>query len=120
MSKEQNITEADNFFRGEDKQLVFDVVDANGDPQTMTGWALGFNVYRFDAQIAAILTYTTASEIAIGNGDGTDDRATVTIPDTATDPLIAGVYRYELLRTDAGSEQVLAYGDLVLRSTRNR
>ena len=114
MSKEQNITAADHWFKGEDKSVVWDIVDANGSAQNMTGWTVTFNLYSTKSTGSALLTKTAA----LSNGDGTNDRATITVADTDTEPLPAGTYIYELVRSDAGSEQVLAYGTAILLTTK--
>lgn len=73
-----------------------------------------------DADAAALVTKTTAAGIAIAGAfnsvPGTNaQRATVTVDDTDTATLTAGVRAWELKRTDAGYETVLAYGALTLR-----
>ncbi len=122
MSKQQNITADDHFFAGEDKTLVFDIVDSAGAAQTMTGWALEC-VFRRSAAASAV-AFTTPTTglgtITIGNGTGTDDRATVTVSDDLTVNLVTGTYEYALRRTDAGNEQVLAYGTLELLKATTR
>ena len=118
MSKEQNFTAEDNWFKGERKQAVFDIVDEAEAAQTMTGWTLSFGMYRAGATGNAITPKTTASGIAISNGDGTDDRATVTVDAADTASLLAGTYYYELERTDSGAEQKLAFGTIILRNVR--
>ena len=118
MSKEQNFTAEDNWFKGERKQLVFDIVDESEAAQTMTGWTLAFNMYRAGTSGAAVVSKTTASGIGISNGAGTNDRATVTVPASDTASLLAGVYYYELERTDSGAEQKLAFGTIILRNVR--
>lgn len=121
MSKNVNITASDHFIKGEDKTLVFDVVDSTGAAQAMTGWALEWVLRRSAAATTAILTKNTSGgTISISNGDGTDDRATVTITDDDTVDLVAGQYEYALRRTDAGFEQVLAFGTLELLQAATR
>ena len=116
MSKRADFTASDGIFRGEDKSLAMYIVNESGDPQTMTGWALSWTLRRAASASATVLTKTTgAGSITIGNGDGTDDRAIVTILDTDTEALSAGTYEHALRRTDAGYEQVLAYGIFVLQ-----
>ena len=121
MSKVADITGNDHFIKGEDKTIVFDIVDSAGTAQTMTGWALEWIVRKtVDAPSATLTKTTGAAQVAISNGDGTDDRATVTVTDTDTVDLPAGRYQHALRRTDAGSEQVLAYGYLELIETAAR
>jgi hypothetical protein len=83
----------------------------------ITGYALSFmvKVHPSDPDLSALLTKTTVSGIVIaGVFNATPasnlQLATVTIADTDTDALNPGLYTYELKRTDAGSETVLAYG----------
>ena len=116
MAKNQDITAADNWFKTEDKQIAWLITDSAGSPQTMTGWTVSFNMYSAKTSANALVTKTAA----ISNGDGTDDRAVITVADTDTETLAAGTYVYELVRTDAGSEQVLAYGTALLRTTKEQ
>lgn len=116
MSQEQDVTKADNLFKGTDKIIQWDIVDSAGAAQVMTGWAVSMLVFRPDGVGGAVLTIAAV----ISNGDGTDDRATVTIADTDTDAMVADDYVYSLERTDAGSEDVLAFGTWVLRDRRSR
>lgn len=84
--------------------------DGGASAQTMTGWALAFSIRR-TSDNALVLSKTTVSGITIGNGDGTDDRATIAIADTDTTDWPAGQgYKWGLWRTDAGSDIPLAYG----------
>ena len=121
MSVQANITASDGYFLGEDKSIRFFVVDSAGAAQDMTGWALEFVVRRTAAATTAILSKTTgAATVVISNGNGTSDLATVAITDDDTVDLVAGTYEYALRRTDSGSEQVLAYGSLVLQKPATR
>lgn len=121
MSITQNITADDRFFAGEDKSLRYFVVDSAGAAQDMTGWALEWVLRRSAAHPTATLTKTTgAAQIVIDNGNGTSDMATVSITDDDTLNLVAGQYVYALRRTDAGSEQVLAFGTLELLKAATR
>jgi len=101
-----------NLVIGEDRTINIDVNQADGSTaQSMTGWALSW--FLMDKpEGTALATLTTASEITIGNGDGTDDRAAITVADTVTEALTdsSALYWHELWRTDAGSESRIAYG----------
>ena len=115
MSKRQDIDDADNWFKTENKDIIWDVVDADEDPLAMTGWTLTFKLYAHQAASVAILTVVPT----IGNGLATDDRATVATTPADTSALPAGLYVYELSRTDSGNAQVMAYGTATLKSVRN-
>lgn len=121
MALEQDITLDDHWFSGEDKQFRFTIVDSAGNPQTMTGWALEWVLRSAPNKDTATLTKNTSGgTIAISNGSGTDDRATVTVTDDDTLNLVAKTYHYTLRRTDAGFEQVLAFGSAILQKPDTR
>lgn len=121
---EARIAESEHWFIGEDRTLVFDVTSDGTTPQTMTGWALTWEMLERRGGNSVLISKTTgAAQITISNGAGTNDRATVAITDVDTEgdgtdndpPLDPGTYFYVLRRTDAGSESVLAFGDAVLQ-----
>ena len=116
MATRFDIGAADNWFIGEDKTVTIDVTDSAGAVQSMTAWALTWELKRSSSS-AALISKTVGSGIAIGNGAGTDDRATVTIADTDTEALEPGTYYHHLRRTDAGSEVILSFGDAALRES---
>lgn len=98
-----------------DATPYWDVTTTEGgsNPQTMTGWSLAF-VIRRRGDNALVVSKTTASGIAIGNGDGTDDRATVTIGETDITGWTEGRnYKGTLWRTD--TDVVLWSGTVWLR-----
>ena len=118
MALNQPITTSDNFFAGEDKTITFDVTQADGTtPQVMTGWALTWELKASVTGAIAISKTTAAGTVALSSKFGTNDRATVTIADGDTESAGAGAYYHHLRRTDAGSEQILAYGDVTLRAS---
>lgn len=113
----QNITtSAHHVHEGEDRTVRHDVVDGSEAVVNMTGWALRWELY--DSAGTSKFIKTTGAGIAIGNGAGTGDRATVTIDAADTDGLAAGTYKYELTRTDSGNKIVLARGYVQIESMR--
>lgn len=103
-----------NFPAGAKRVHRIDVEDSAGAPQTMTGWSLSY-VWR--VQVTGELAFSKAtggSGITIGNGSGTDDRATVTIDRADTVNLEGTVYDWALWRTDGTDDDLLAGGTLVL------
>lgn len=114
---------------GTDQDYAFTVYtsDAQTAIREITGWALSFLVKRraTDADGDALVTKTTGSGISISgtynSAPATNtQKATVSIADTDTDSLPAGVYRWELKRTDAGSEARIAYGAITFNQTVHR
>ena len=122
MALEQNITLDDHWFKGADQQFRFTIVDSSGNAQTMTGWALEWVLRRLSpSSSTAVLTKNTSGgTIVISSGSGTDDRATVTVTDDDTLNIPAGTYHYAIRRTDAGNEQVLAFGTAELQAVATR
>ncbi len=113
MSVESDIHAADAWFIGEDKILRFAVVDANAAAVNITGWELGWVLRESAADSDSLASKSVGAGITITDGPG--GICEVAITDADTDNLDPGTYVYALRRTDEGSEQVLAYGDAVLR-----
>lgn len=111
MSIESHITLDDKWFVGEEKQLKFLIVDADGAALDVSGytleWVLGI-------EGVAILTVEEAN-ITISNGNGTNDAVTVSVDASDTDTLDAGLYQHSLRRIDDEAEQVLSYGEAHLQ-----
>ncbi len=103
-------------YRGGDRSVRVDVTTEDGGttPQTMTGWALMFVLRRSNG--ALVLSKTTGGGgITIGNGSGTDDRATIAIARADTLNQSPGKdYVWALWRTDDGSDTPLAYGPCLI------
>lgn len=126
MAMKQDITAADLWFAGEDKQLEFEILQSDGvTPQDVTGWALEWTVRKYpwnaDPPSVQKTTAATPGGIAITGtynsvrGSNTQ-RVVVTVADTDTETLSPLTYAHALKRVDAGSETVLAYGDFELLS----
>lgn len=115
MAIQRDITEADDWFIGEDKSITDTIYQSDGTtPQNVTGWAISFLLKRSAADVAPKVTKTTADGIALTTpGSGL---ITITIADTDTASLKAGTYLYEIKRTDDGFETVLTHGSCLLRT----
>jgi hypothetical protein len=98
-----------SFFRGEDITLTVTVTDEN-----IAGWGLAFSVAKGYGQ-TAVFTKTTAALEGIVRTDEANGEFEVTIADIDTDALATGNYVWDVKRTDAGQEAVLAYGQLNLK-----
>lgn len=77
---------------------------------TLTGWTLAFYL-KDDYGGTTLVTKTTSSGIAI---DGTTGY-TVTLTSTNTNQT-PGLYYHETWRTDSGSEDLLAYGPVLIEA----
>lgn len=113
-----NVPASEQWFKGEDRTLQFDVVNAAGSPQTMTGWALTYELKASQTATTALISKTAGSGIAIGDGDGTDDRATVSIASGDYGSVSFAhekkTFYHRLYRTDSGNKIVLAEGEAVI------
>lgn len=123
MAIQQNIGASEDWFVGEDKTLNFEVYDSTGAAmQDIAGWSLRFRLrYQRDGDAIVFTKTTGGSGVAISGTYNSDpatntQRAVVTIDDTDTDNLQPGNYLFNLWRTDAGSETVLAYGLATLKA----
>ncbi len=103
-------------FLNADSTVQVNVKQSDGTTaQTMTGWALAFRLRRNNDDSLVVSKATGGSGITIGNGSGTDDRATIAIADTDTAGWPAGRdYSWSLWRAEAGSDIPLAYGNATL------
>jgi len=89
-------------FRGEDVTLPFDV------DEDITGWTLALIV----SDQLADSTPTLSVDVTITAAE--TGLCEVTLTDTHTDTLALPLYYWELARTNAGAETVLAYGTLTV------
>lgn len=106
-------------FQGEDRRYLFTILDvAEAVAIDITTWTLSFMVKRYtsDADASALITKTAAASGIVISGTfnsvpATNTQiATVTVEDSDTTAIGEGLYHYELKRTDAGFETILAYG----------
>ena len=102
-----------NFPAGSKRTHRIDVVDSAGAAQSMSGWTLAYVWREVNGQIAFSKT-SGGGGITVGNGSGTNDRATVTIDRTDTAGLRGTRYNWSLWRTDGTDDDALASGTLIL------
>lgn len=103
MTQQSNI----GFFQGEDISLVDSIVDGNGAPVNITGWALQYVVDG-----TSIALTTAGGQVVITNGPG--GVATTTIARALTKSLPLGGYPYHIDRTDSGAFATLSTGGFFL------
>ena len=116
-------------FIGEDITIRCQMVKLNSSNDEVIEGDVSGNAYTFTlkgrpADSAAIFTKTTSGgTITFDAGDttafpvelpGANTVIVVAILDTDLDPLTVGEYDWDLKRTDAGSEAVVAYGTLTM------
>ena len=99
--------------------LVDGTDHANNTIRDITGYTLSFMVKRQKRHLdgSALITKTATVSGAFNSAPGTNtQKATVTLVDTETDTeIVPGLAFWELRRTDAGAEGVLAYGTIDLK-----
>lgn len=103
-------------YKGESVTLPFrHVTEGTTSPIDITGWTLACTIKKVEGDTAAILT-PTVSMVAPLTGD-----YAVVLTVAQTGGLEAGIYVYDVWRTDTGSEAPISYGTFtVLRSVRVR
>jgi hypothetical protein len=114
MAVETDITADDDtpIFSGEDRTITFTVYDSNGPDggvaEDITGWALSW--------AAGPVSKTTGGG-GIALTDPTNGIATVTLDAADLTQIEGKRYQYRFRRTDAGSNVVLAHGEIFAKST---
>jgi len=112
MSTHADIIVTDGFFRAEDKDFVFTVLQSNGiSGQNITGWTITFRMATTLGGAAVITKSATLTTPAQGI-------CTVTLASADTSALsVDTTYYYDLRRTDSGSRAELAYGTILVQET---
>ena len=111
MSTQANIIVSDGFFRAEDKDLVFTVLQSSGQAQNITGWTITFRMATTQGGAAVITKSATLTTPSQGI-------CTVTLASADTSGLsVDTTYFYDLRRTDTGSRAELAYGTILIQLT---
>jgi hypothetical protein len=108
-------------FLGEDRSFPIHIKNADETVSIdIAGWGLSWIIKRraSDSNGNAILRKTTGAGIAItgtfdANPVTNTQRATVSVADTDTEAKDPGLYLWELKRTDANQETILAYGRIL-------
>lgn len=104
-----------NFPSGSKRTHRINNFDSAGAAQNMGGWSLSY-VWRAGPLATDRLLFSKAtggSGITIGNGSGTNDRATVTI-DRADTIGLRGKVWWSLYRTDGTDDDALVAGTLMV------
>jgi len=96
----------------EDKTLQFSVTDTAGNAVNITGWALDWTLY--DSAGSAEVNKTDGSGITITDGPNGVLEVQVDAADTSSSA--AGAYTQVLKRTDVGSVEVLAVGQVTIKA----
>ena len=104
-------------FVGADHQVVY--TDEDAVPTDMTGWTVKLDIRKKDTDTAALLSVTGTVSGAYANTLGTNAQKVTFILSKAL--LAATIFtrddprmRYSIVRTDAGFQQPLRYGDVPL------
>jgi hypothetical protein len=122
MSVESPIAPSAHWFQGEDRELIFQILDSAGTPVNMTGWTLRWMLF---SGATGGSTLISKAGVAFDNA-ATNDAARVTIEDTDTisalgaELVAPGSYWHELWKTNEGDEQLLAFGTARLQASGRR
>lgn len=117
-AKEQNATGQDRWFRGEDRSFTYEItVGRTTTSRDMSGWSgitWELKPALDTATASAAISKTLGSGIAVGTGDATGSKITVTVDAADSVGLTPGSYIHTVRRTDSGSVGVLAEGTITL------
>ena len=108
MSKHYDITSEQHWFIGEDKLLVFDIVDANEGALDVDSYQMEWVLRRHPGDTTRLIVKASGGGLTVDAG--ITSRVLVDIDDTDTLGLLPGRYAHALRRTDAGYEGVLSFG----------
>jgi hypothetical protein len=102
-------------FVGEDKACRLELLDVDGAPVDMSGWAVALVV---KTRAGTVVITETAAITGVYNAVRATNtqRAVATLTDTEL-TISAGTHRHSWKRTDDGSEAILAYGPFVIEET---
>lgn len=109
MAVRTDVRPSDHWFHEEDKKLRF-----TDDASDITLWAIQYTLYRGETEDPIFTAKTVGSGITIVDGPS----GVLEVQIDATDILIAdaeATHHFELMRTNAGSVTILAYGDVYIR-----
>ena len=126
MARQQQIGDSEDWFLGEDKTLEFEIYNASGTIQDVTGWSLAWYVRTMGDSDKKILTKATGGSGVTITGSYNSDpdtntqRVGVAVADTDIENFQPGKYQHALWRTDAGNETVLSYGTLTWKKADRR
>jgi hypothetical protein len=120
MSIEQHVTIDDAWFTNSDHDFEFEIVQDDGTAQPVSGWNFVFLLKRNkkDPDSAAALRLETGvspAQIAITDGPGGVVTVSVLKANSAT--LRAGLYYFELKRTDDGERSPVTHGTAILQQS---
>ncbi len=127
--KRTNIAIDDALAIGTDHEFAFHIKNkAETESRDITGWGLSFMVKRrlSDSDAHSVVTKSTTAGGIVFEGvfdsdpDVNTQLAVVSVSDDDTDGVTPGLCYYELKRTDAGFEELLAQGNLTLSQAVHR
>src|SRR4051812_42135145 len=106
------ITDAAEWFVGEDKTLLFTVLDSAKAAVNVTGWAIEW-VFGRNPDMPPLFKKTIGAGITVL--DAAQGRLSVTIAAADTTGLRDATYYHTLWRVDTGTHAVLSYGPATLK-----
>jgi hypothetical protein len=120
MSKQFNITAADNVFIGMAKAVKVKCVDRAGAPLDLTGKDLTWTMRAGSAGRVLLTKASADAEITLEDGDGNNDVAVVALlPGDTFDDVLGTILiepgRYAHALKSESDDDVLSYGDFTLR-----
>ncbi len=118
-------TADDRIFIGEDVTIRVQLVTKDATGKDVASADVSSNAYRMEVKASpgdttALIDLVTGVEITFANGDlslgelvGASSVLVIAMSDTETELITSeGLYSYDVWRTDAGSESVVAFGTI--------
>lgn len=109
-------------YQAESRILRIPITDADGDPVTLTGATVRWEVYRnVEGTITTVLAKTTSDDIALYNAAGTNDGIQITLAPADTTSLATGNFTHECRVTDSsGNQDVVFIGKMTLYASQTK
>lgn len=108
MAKKITLGSAGRLMRGDDLDVVLEVVNREGTPVDCAGWSTTLLISRNGVTALTAVGVVSGSYNAVRATN--TQRITFSLFDDDTSNLSAGDYDWSARRTDTGAERVLAYG----------
>lgn len=102
-------------FQGETKTLQVPIVDKDGNPQSLTGATVRWELRKGTKMVLLRKTGAASNPITLYNASGTDDGVSIPLVPDDTKGLQSGEYVHECRAVLVGTEEVLFEGTVTLK-----
>ena len=102
-------------FQAETRELRVPIVDKEGNPQSLLGAVIRWEVYRRNTPVLTKTTADLTNPITLYNAAGATDGVLIPLVPDDTSGMARNVYTHECRAILAGTEEVLFEGEMTLK-----